>query len=1568
MLFGLMLGFGISSKISVAPLALILVVAVSLRVWEEIGPVEPDQNATPEPPSRKLSALLRSPIARAAIGLAIAGVVTILTFRIWQPYAFLPPGSGVAIEPGASPALRLLATVTDPIGFQFNPSWLAQMKEVKLQVSGFSDIPPNHQWGHRLPLVFPWVNMVRVGMGWPLGIACWLGFLWALWEIGRRHRGAGRLILPVIWIGLYFTWQGVGWVTTMRYFLPVYPFLILLGAWAIMLLWDRVQALVATRGTGRWRWPVLLSGGLGVLVVLSAYGWGFAVSRIYTRPVTRVAATSWMLENIPSDVTLVFDTPDGPRRYQLGLPNNWTPPGQPEEDDPRQPSVSYTLLGGGIDNTFRFTVPFDGTLRAIRLNHIAAPGSPLSDDATLNVRLMEGSDENHVLVERTLSGRFDAPDGERGGSYEIMTSPQTLTQNTAYFLKLTPSTPLISSGATLATEGAWDDPVPLSTAPYNIWGGQYQGYELQIHWEDVEDKRARMQYVLDHSDYIAISSNRFYDSMRRNPQRYPLTIADYRALFGGELGFEMIADFTSRPNLGPIQFHDDNAEEAWTVYDHPRVMIFQKTDAYSPEQTAAILGAVNLDTVVRVIAKDAAGPPARIKVPSGVTAPSADSVTSGGTGGNGRFFVRFQPLTVLIWWLLISAIGWATFPTLFTLLPGLPDRGYPLSRIFGLLFGAWLSWLVSSLTPLPWTGWVVLAALVTLTAISALLIIPRREEFIEWLRANLRHLLLIEIIALALFLLFVLIRLGNPDLWHPAYGGEKPMDLAYFNAVLHSRTFPPYDPWFAGGTINYYYFGFVLVGAPLKLIGIPTTLAYNIILPTLFSLTGIGAFSAAFNLVAPPGADQVGHDHAPEPGESRPTLLGLLRGWPNIHIDDLWNLLDRRREASTAYRQAVFAGLAALLMSVLLGNLDQIRTILWGLAELGSGSPAYPFEMVPRLSDTLRGLGMTISQGAILPVGLGEWYWNATRLIPVPINDAGVLTEIGPITEFPYFTFLYADLHAHMNALPLTLLALSWSISMARGASTRRPPALALLNGFLGALAIGALRPTNTWDWPTYLLIGMAATILATAYRRGDMKAVRALGLGAVPGVVIGGATYLFLSTGSNASATPSLWPIVAAAVIGGLAGLVGFGTGVSVLRDPADLSDPSQATPPPSSMTHWGTLLIGSAQAGLLALGTMALFLPFILNYKLEYTAFIPWTGSHTPLWAYVDILGLFLFIIISWIVWEAWRWNQSQREQGGRLSRAHLLPVFAGVLLMLGAVVLIASSGYPIALIALPLLASGILLFIRREQPIEKRMVLGLMCLALLLSAVVEVVVLQGDLGRMNTVFKFYLQVWMLLAIVAGVALSWLWPAISQAPGSIRLPWMVALGALLFLSVLYPLTATQAKVADRWAPDTPTTLDGMAYMQYAVRGENGAVFSLAPDYYAIRWLQDNIKGTPVILEAQTVEYLWGSRVSVYTGLPTVLGWNWHQRQQRPDLDSEIWARAATIPEIYNTPDIERARTLLDRYGVDLIMVGELERAYYQPLGLAKFNDMVDQGYLSVLYARDNTIIYRVNRQAETS
>jgi uncharacterized membrane protein len=136
-----------------------------------------------------------------------------------------------------------------------------------------------------------------------------------------------------------------------------------------------------------------------------------------------------------------------------------------------------------------------------------------------------------------------------------------------------------------------------------------------------------------------------------------------------------------------------------------------------------------------------------------------------------------------------------------------------------------------------------------------------------------------------------------------------------------------------------------------------------------------------------------------------------------------------------------------------------------------------------------------------------------------------------------------------------------------------------------------------------------------------------------------------------------------------------------------------------------------------------------------------------------------------------------------------------------------------------------------------------------------------------------------------------------------------------------------------------------------------------LAGDYAAIHWMQDNIQGSPVILEGLgQSEYRWANRVSIHTGLPAVVGWRWHQVQQRAALPSQTveWRRD-DVRACYSTPDIARAQGILSRYGVRYIYVGEYERAYYVPAGLAKFDRMVDEGMLRVVYDAQGVKIYEV-------
>jgi hypothetical protein len=105
-----------------------------------------------------------------------------------------------------------------------------------------------------------------------------------------------------------------------------------------------------------------------------------------------------------------------------------------------------------------------------------------------------------------------------------------------------------------------------------------------------------------------------------------------------------------------------------------------------------------------------------------------------------------------------------------------------------------------------------------------------------------------------------------------------------------------------------------------------------------------------------------------------------------------------------------------------------------------------------------------------------------------------------------------------------------------------------------------------------------------------------------------------------------------------------------------------------------------------------------------------------------------------------------------------------------------------------------------------------------------------------------------------------------------------------MLIGTALYPPLAARAKILDRFSQEAqPHTLDGMAYMDKAQYFDNNRDMKLAQDKAAIRWMLEYVEGSPVILEGNTPGYRWGNRFAIYTGLPAVMGWDWHQRVRRP-------------------------------------------------------------------------------------
>lgn len=162
----------------------------------------------------------------------------------------------------------------------------------------------------------------------------------------------------------------------------------------------------------------------------------------------------------------------------------------------------------------------------------------------------------------------------------IYTRPVTRVQASSWIYQNIPA------GAKLAAE-YWDDPLPLHLPGFS---SSYQIQMLSLFDEESPQKWTKIKSQLAQTDYIILSSNRLYGSIPQNPDRYFQTAQYYRDLFSGQLGFLKVAEFTSYPCFPPIGpklfcFKDDQAEEAFTVYDHPKVIIFQKqTSSFSQKQ------------------------------------------------------------------------------------------------------------------------------------------------------------------------------------------------------------------------------------------------------------------------------------------------------------------------------------------------------------------------------------------------------------------------------------------------------------------------------------------------------------------------------------------------------------------------------------------------------------------------------------------------------------------------------------------------------------------------------------------------------------------------------------------------------------------------------------------------------------------------------------------------------------------------------------------------------------------------------------------------------------------------
>lgn len=1316
-------------------------------------------------------------------------------------------------------------------------------------VRGTFDVPFTRQYIGTTPIIYQIEQLVR----WEVGpVSAVLAAIGAVILLVRQRRGlqAGAILL-LTWLAIYGVVISIPEAKFIRYLAPIVPVLAILAGLSL----DSIWAWISRRFDRR------IGLGFAALAIAGIGLWGASFSSIYAQENTRLEASAWIYANVPTGSVLSDEYWDDQLPRDLGPGLN--------SIDRQYSSVRFDLYADRV--SYRDLMDVADSLTTLPLLE-AAGASLRSGDVSSSAEQIRQAGETAISLpvdqRDALSSGFDriagdlrGPAGALGGSF----------RNAAQAIREDPEAIAIEFGD-IANE---------LIAANNNEAANY----LYRNLEEI--------------DYYVISSNRVMAAMPQSPWRYPVQTKFYEELKSGDLGFTLVADFHRYPGIGPIRFDDDGADESWLNYDHPHVWVYQKTGLVDqPTYDSLMLDARMQEITPERYPDD----DLMLDEPVGSLEVVDDARWSAAWTDN-------SVVALLVWIVLLVVLQLAAWPWARLAFAQFADGGWSFSRLLTLLLAGYIVWLGASTELIAFRAiwaWVAVAVV----AAGGWLLRLRWTGFRPGWRQTeeqRRTAAVAELVFWGVFALFLLFRYLNPDSYHPIWGGEKPMEFAHLNATLRSAHFPPFDPWFADGFINYYYFGLYLVAFCLKLTGIPSEIGFNLAQPTVIGLIAMTGYGVAATF----GRDLI------------------RRG------------------------MAIPAGLAAVLLLVGIGNLDEFFRWLEN----------------PDRRD--------FSYNTWDPIHVMDPPW-------------------GTITEFPYFTGLYADLHAHVIALPITILAIALAYALARDTRrtllalsrpmAERSASIAVVVRCVGlALAVGALFATNAWDVATYFALGVVAIYMGT----GAVRSVTVrLGTTVAGTAAIGALAYglflpfhqhyvaLFSSIGEVREQS-NFWEFSRHA--GGLFAIVAVALVAWSIRrvDRASLGwSPSVAT----------ILFVG-------AIGLHALLPSDRANLRDAVT-------SALVVVAIVTLLGS------AWLV----------ADPSGNAPSVDGITALRAAIVLVGVVALIAvASDWTVFALMISVAALAAVIWLTdSEQP--ARFIAVLCAGAAAIVAGTEVIFLVDNLEggnsyRMNTVFKFYNQVWVLLALAGSALMTWListWVAnadrgpsrmthgivesgdvIPEPDDSERTParadtrtaafvgWVqtgaIVCAVVVALSLFYPVLATGPRLDQRFADSLGSdTLNAYDWMDYGTirTAPDGTLLSFADDRAAIEWFNDEVAGSPVIAEASIGAYRCnGSRISIGTGLPTIIGWLNHETQQRY-LDG-LSDRENDVRELYETSNVAVKQEILARYGVEYVVVGQLERlgvvqtsqgctSLPSPGGIAAFEQMVGTT-LEVAFQHGDMTVYRV-------
>ena len=871
-------------------------------------------------------------------------------------------------------------------------------------------------------------------------------------------------------------------------------------------------------------------------------------------------------------------------------------------------------------------------------------------------------------------------------------------------------------------------------------------------------------------------------------------------------------------------------------------------------------------------------------------------------------------LELLQMWAIMEVLGIIFLPLTITVFHNLPDRGWAFSKAIGLSVLAFSVWLpLMCLQFLPFSQLFILGVLLLLFALNVLGFLRVRKILLQLVRSHYTYIIFVELIFLGMIFLLGYLRSYGPDI----NTFEMYMDEGFLAAIMRSPHFPPNDMWYAGQSINYYYYAHYNIAMLAKLLGQSPSVAFNTGISMFFGLTAVNLFGVTSNVVA-----WAQHHRRQKPSA---------------------RLSSRADRVLPTMSGAIPFGILSILLGEVLGNLAATQTWWQNHGDLP------------------------------------DFYWfNASRVI------------VNTINEFPAFSFLLSCFHAHVLALAFTIVGIALAFNLfleykgqglqAFGRGWRMPLTLGMT-----ALLIGSLYVMNGWDYPTYLALALVCLGLQQ-WRAHGSRLNWDLALDLFTACAALGALSFFLfapfylnfvspAQGLGLVSASDRTPLPDEVLIYGIFAFIFFSFLLTSffrprlfarLSIPASRGAPASHASVPASTSQSDVPLApqtprfsasSASQAGQERAGHATVEI-------LQEATGVEAGEVQDDLDIQIEDLDV---TVPSFSEQETV--PASDQEQPEQLSAAGLgwrdvrvIGLLGTLLLALILLLVLKNSLTFVVTGGLALVGAILTLYHLRER--ERSFILLLGSVACALVAFCEIIFLRDvfvdQVPRMNTVFKFYFQAWALLSIVGGVGVYFVLdslrpslrlPSVRRTYTVSRLLWSAALLVFLLMGAVYPLTA----VAQRYSGFTrDTSLDGLDYMQ-----------STDPsDYAAIRWLNANITGDPVIVEAPGGEYTTYGRVSIFTGLPSPINWQGHEWQWRVNWvnkgsnAADFYSRVTDVNQIYTDKSPQDVLSLMALYHAQYLYVGSLEQGTYLSSGanLQRFG-----AFMRIVYQRDGVTIYQV-------